>query len=183
MVKEVMALQSSQQTMDMVRFRLVWWFKYCGKGSKDQVSLMLLNVKDRCVDNSASKVSKAELWSPPAEGLLFFNVDGSAVGTPGPAGIGGVLRDSSRKVLCLFSFHLGIQDPITAELMAINKACGIVHSSSSWRGRKLVISSYSKVAVSWVNSKDFDSPVHVESIYEIRNWLRSLVNTEVVEFL
>ncbi|KAK3195718.1 hypothetical protein Dsin_027028 [Dipteronia sinensis] len=47
------------QVVDMVRFMLVWWFKHCGKWSKDQVSLMLLNVKDRCVNLPIPKKSRS----------------------------------------------------------------------------------------------------------------------------
>ena len=32
----------------------------------------------------------------------MFNVDGSSKGKPGPVGMGGVLRDSNGKVLCMF---------------------------------------------------------------------------------
>ncbi|KAK3225735.1 hypothetical protein Dsin_005597 [Dipteronia sinensis] len=120
------------------------------------------------------------LWNPPVEGVLKFNVDGSALGSLDPARMGGVLRHSTGKVLCLFSYFLGIQDSIIAKIMAIHKACDIVQSSSFWCGCKVVISSDSKVAVSWVNSGAFGNLIHVDTIYEIHNWLRLLVNTDVV---
>ncbi|KAK3222316.1 hypothetical protein Dsin_009341 [Dipteronia sinensis] len=158
-----------QQTVDIVKFRLVWWFKHCGKGSNHQISLMRLNVKDRFVDNIVTKRVNSDFWKTPAEGVLKFNVDGSAKGSSGPPVMRGVLRDLIGKVLCLFSFFLGIQDLITAEIMAIHKACDIVQSSSSWCGRNVVISSDSMVAMSWVYSGDFGSLVHVNTIYGIRN--------------
>ena len=52
-------------------------------------------------------------------------------GNLGPAGIGGVLRDSSGKVLCFFSVFCGLQDSIMAETLAIHKACEILVSNSS----------------------------------------------------
>ena len=45
---------------------------------------------ERCVDRSTVKVVKPCVWSPPLNDNLFFNVDGSARGCPGMAGIGGV---------------------------------------------------------------------------------------------
>lgn len=41
-------------------------------------------------------------WSPPF-GDLKFNVDGAAKGKPGPAGVGGVLRNSNGAAFSLFS--------------------------------------------------------------------------------
>ncbi|KAK3199049.1 hypothetical protein Dsin_022464 [Dipteronia sinensis] len=40
----------------------------------------------------------------------------------GMAGIGGVLRDSKGKVVCLFSLGVGITDSNSAEILAIKKA-------------------------------------------------------------
>ena len=85
--------------------------------------MILLDIADRCVDPIKVKIPKLAMWIPPLPDVLKFNVDGSARGAPGLAGIGGVLRDDSGKVLCSFSFHIGWQDAITAELRAIAKAC------------------------------------------------------------
>ncbi|KAK2653294.1 hypothetical protein Ddye_013150 [Dipteronia dyeriana] len=49
------------------------------------------------------------MWTDPTRGM------------PGPAGIGGILRNSPGKFLCLFSFFVGMQDSNTAELLAIQK--------------------------------------------------------------
>ncbi|XVF04193.1 hypothetical protein REPUB_Repub05bG0061200 [Reevesia pubescens] len=43
----------------------------------------------------------------PQKGFLKFNVDGSAVGKPGPAGIGGILRDEEGTVKPEFSKSIG----------------------------------------------------------------------------
>ena len=37
-------------------------------------------------------------WSKPLTSFLKFNIDGSTIGKPGPAGIGGVLRDDFENV-------------------------------------------------------------------------------------
>lgn len=42
-------------------------------------------------------------WSPPLHGVIKFNVDGAARGTPSHAGIGRVLRNDKGEVLCMFS--------------------------------------------------------------------------------
>ncbi|XVF77186.1 hypothetical protein PTKIN_Ptkin14bG0025500 [Pterospermum kingtungense] len=54
-------------------------------------------------------------------GLLMFNVDGSSQGKPGPAGIGGVLRDHMGKELIRFLKSIEIKDSNMAELLAIEK--------------------------------------------------------------
>ncbi|KAK3219671.1 hypothetical protein Dsin_013641 [Dipteronia sinensis] len=125
-----------QQTVDIIKFRLVWWFKYFGKGTKDHISLMLLNVKDCCVNNIATKRTNSDFWTP--------------------------------------------LDSITAEIMVIHKEVEIVQASSSWCSCKMVISSDSMVAMSWVNSRYFGSLAHINTIYEIPNWLKLLGSAVVV---
>lgn len=64
-------------------------------------------------------------WISLPSDVLKFNVDGSARGSSGQAGIGGVLRDSGDsggKVLCHFSFNIGWQYVITAKILALAKA-------------------------------------------------------------
>ena len=53
--------------------------------------------------------------------ILEWNVDGSSLGKPGPAGIGGVLSDHNRMVLGLFSIPAGVKDSNEAELLAMLK--------------------------------------------------------------
>lgn len=61
---------------------------------------------DACMKCGPSKVRKSVSWVPPLPGSLKFNVDGAARGKPGPAGIGGVLRNYKGEVLFMFSNHL-----------------------------------------------------------------------------
>ena len=106
-----------------------------------------------------------------ADGLKF-NVDGSARGKPGPAGIGGVLRISDGKILCLFSTYVGIKDSNTAEILALHRACDLCSSNASLKGRDVVFASDSKTEVSWVNNtSSIGSFKHVNLIYEIRSFL------------
>ncbi|KAK2650149.1 hypothetical protein Ddye_017638 [Dipteronia dyeriana] len=86
--------------LDSIKFRAVWCFKHLGEGSNDDVSLLLLDVKERYVDKILAKSSKNVYWTPPANDDLFFNVNGSTRGNPGAAGIGRVLRDANGNILC-----------------------------------------------------------------------------------
>ena len=52
-------------------------------------------------------------------GSLKFNVDGSARGKPGPAGIGGVLKDCMAVTKAVFSRAIGVADSNVAELLAV----------------------------------------------------------------
>nr|KAK3205401.1 hypothetical protein Dsin_019447 [Dipteronia sinensis] len=68
--------------------RFSWSFKFFGKGIKDSVSTMMLNIKDSCVDcvsNATSRKVTQEVWTPPVGDNLKFSVDGSVIGKPGPA--------------------------------------------------------------------------------------------------
>jgi len=42
------------------------------------------------------------VWQKPKSGCLKWNVDGSALGKPGTAGVGGVLRDHLGRFICAF---------------------------------------------------------------------------------
>ncbi|KAF7835740.1 ribonuclease H [Senna tora] len=58
-------------------------------------------------------------WCRPDQGHIKLNTDGSSIGNPGPAGVGGLFRDSNGKWLCGFSGSIGKQTNMSAELMAI----------------------------------------------------------------
>ena len=165
---------SLEKAEDDARFRVAWWFKHYGKGSKLPVSLLILNVKESCVILAPLKKKLKGRWMPPVGDNLKFNVDGSANGNPGSAGIGGVLRDANGRILCQFSLAAGIQDAITAEILAIRKACELCAIKPSLSDRNIHIASDSSVAVSWVNSVDnFGSLTHVNAVLDIRSYLQS----------
>lgn len=58
-------------------------------------------------------------WQQPQGDVLKWNVDGTAKGKPGRAGIGGILRNSMGAPICTFSAHIGIRDSNEAEFIAI----------------------------------------------------------------
>ncbi|KAK3220120.1 hypothetical protein Dsin_014090 [Dipteronia sinensis] len=99
-------------------------------------------VKKFDVKPAIRRVSTA--WLPPALNTLKFNVDESALGKPGPAGIGGVLRDFKGNVLCSFSLFIGVHESNTMEIKAIQKACALCVYNSSLIGRKIKVISDSK---------------------------------------
>ncbi|KAK3170526.1 hypothetical protein Dsin_000142 [Dipteronia sinensis] len=137
-------------------------------------------MKDLCVDSKKMKNNRIVDWKPPAFDNLKFNVYGSVVGKPGPAGVGGVLRDFNGKILCLFSYHMGILNSNVAELWAIKIAMDLCLSNPMITGRSISIVSDSKVAVSWVNEGDFGSLDHYNIINDIRINMRSFGDVEVV---
>ncbi|KAI9159840.1 hypothetical protein LWI28_002410 [Acer negundo] len=70
-------------------------------------------------------------------------------GSLGLASIGGVLRDHMGKILCVLSSHVGIQDVILAELLAILRACELFGLRPNLANRPLTVISDSKTADSW----------------------------------
>ncbi|KAK3218921.1 hypothetical protein Dsin_012891 [Dipteronia sinensis] len=165
--------------VDSVRFRIVWWFKNFGRGFKDDITLLLLDVKERCVDSKPDKVTTKSVWAPPLIDDLTFNVDGSTIGNPGMAGIRGVLRDASGKILCLFSSSIEITDPISSEVIAIQRACNLIIFNQLLADRNITIISDSKAAVSWVNGEGFGSLKLVNVVYVIRQTLHLLTMLSV----
>ena len=59
-------MQDLDQCEDMVKFRVAWWFKHYGRGSKEPLTLMLLIIKDRCCEVKRIKKTKLENWITPA---------------------------------------------------------------------------------------------------------------------
>ncbi|KAK3229711.1 hypothetical protein Dsin_001592 [Dipteronia sinensis] len=167
------------RAIDIVKLRLCWWFKRHGTGSKETLKTILLNIKELCVDFRPRKKQRFEDWVPPSSYGLKFNVDDSALGKPGMAGIRGVLRDSNGKVLCLFFNCIGVQDSNSAEILAIHKACALCVSIPSFVGSNIEIVSDSMVVVSWINNGDVGSLKHVNNIYDIRGNLELLGGTVV----
>ncbi|CAA7395566.1 unnamed protein product [Spirodela intermedia] len=58
-------------------------------------------------------------WTPPSVGRWKLNIDGASQGNPGPTRGGGILRDSIRCILFVFSNFYNIQTNTVAEAMAI----------------------------------------------------------------
>ena len=132
------------------------------------------------MDKSPTKVIRSCDWNPLMDDDLMFNVDGSARGCPGSAGIGGVLRDHCGKVMGSFSRYIGNAEAITAEIIAIHQAAVLCANSQVLVGKDITIISDSKVVVSWVNGAGFGSLKHLNFIYDIRSLLSVLGRTVVI---
>ncbi|KAK3218627.1 hypothetical protein Dsin_012597 [Dipteronia sinensis] len=99
--KECHLCGNGEEIVDHLLLHCAWtkslwiagWFKHIGKGSGEDITSMILNLSERCVDPKPMKKLKAEVWQPLAPGSLKFNVDGSAQGSLGHARMGGVLRN------------------------------------------------------------------------------------------
>lgn len=61
-------------------------------------------------------VVKNSMWFPPDIGLLKVNVDGASKGNPRQNGIGGIIRNSSSKVLGFFALNIGFGWDYEAEV-------------------------------------------------------------------
>ncbi|XVE60389.1 hypothetical protein DITRI_Ditri05aG0124900 [Diplodiscus trichospermus] len=134
------------QVIELIKCRIAVWTKV----KWPDIALCHLDIT-RCLSNvlvpkNSAKVRPINKWSAPPVEAVKFNVDGSSVGKPGPAGIGGILRDHAGNVKARFSKSIGVADSNLAELMAIREAF-LVFLSSPWVNCKaLIIESDSKIA-------------------------------------
>ncbi|KAK2646409.1 hypothetical protein Ddye_021604 [Dipteronia dyeriana] len=142
----------------------------------------LMNAKRilRCVDGLVAKVKRASVGSPPPIFDLSFNVDGSSRGSPGETGISGVLCDSSVKILCLFSFHVGSPDVVTAEVLAIHKACQLISGKVYLARRCITIFCDSKSVVAWIKDSDFGNLQLVHLVYDIHQFMKSSAGFDIM---
>ena len=86
----------------------------------------------------------------PPQGILKINTDGSSKGNPGPAGIGGVGRDSKGDIQFVFSIYKGLQTNNLMEAIAILYAVKI---SCDLGWRRLICESDSQVVIHLLNQE------------------------------
>ncbi|KAK4858030.1 hypothetical protein QYF36_009945 [Acer negundo] len=127
----------------------------------DDVTLILFDIQGRCVDKGSVRHTCLKKWSHPPTDCLYFNVDSSFLESQGLAGIGGVLRVSRDMILYKFSSFVVSRDSVSAELLAIQKACQLVSFDFRLHTRRIVIISDSKAVVSWILGDHFGSLDHV----------------------
>ena len=89
-------------------------------------------------------------WLKPGLGRLKLNLDGSSLGNPGPAGGGGVLRDSSGNFIFGFSKFFGSCSNNEAELRAVVEGITICKQLGHVG---IDIECDSDVVVSWIRSR------------------------------
>lgn len=100
---------SSMVAEDVAHLVLLMIAKWISNRSKfDNLKVEgILHNWEVSLSSGPSKVVKVVFWVPPTREVLKFNVDETARGKPGLAGIGGVLCNSDGDVLVLFSKHVG----------------------------------------------------------------------------
>eukprot|EP00253_Pinus_taeda_P036043 PITA_36043 len=103
-----------------------------------------LSPRDQCIlvsfklengNNSPTISSKHEPrteqqgWHMPPTGFLKLNFDGASRGNPGPAGIGGVIRNHKGEILYIYSPALGEAAKNEMEFAAMEKGLRILHTN------------------------------------------------------
>lgn len=96
------------------------------------------------------KVRVAQRWHPPTGYVLKFNVDGSSRGSPGVAGVGGVVRNAHWKVLGYFSKNVGEKFAYEAEVLAILHTLLFCQQYALFN---VLIESDCLLVVGWVHNK------------------------------
>ncbi|XP_077241786.1 uncharacterized protein LOC143882203 [Tasmannia lanceolata] len=89
-------------------------------------------------------------WEAPPEGYLKINFDGSSLGNPGPAGIGGLARNSAGVVSWAFAGPIGRSDSSEAEVKAAFQG---IHRLSKDMFDKVIVEGDSSNVISWLSGK------------------------------
>ena len=111
--------------IDTIKFRLAIWLKAKWPDCPNTILDVVRLSNAIQVPIKVNNVKKAIIWKCPPLDSLKFNVDGSAKGKPGPASIGGVLRDCRFAVKAVFSKSIGVADSNVVELLAVREALKI----------------------------------------------------------
>ncbi|XVF26807.1 hypothetical protein REPUB_Repub14bG0050700 [Reevesia pubescens] len=82
----------------IILLRLAIWSKACWPLSASLVDDFMKFPSLVRIKPAPIKIRPLVLWLAPSLGSLKFNVDGSSLGKPGPAGIGGILRDDKGEI-------------------------------------------------------------------------------------
>ena len=93
--------------IDTLKFRLASWFKAKWPKTPSFISDIVRFRKVTQISKRHKNSRRAIAWASPPYNHMKFNVDGSARGKPGPAGIGGVLRDCNAFVKAIFFKAIG----------------------------------------------------------------------------
>lgn len=86
-----------------IKLRLGFWMKGWESKCPYGPSKLVLILEGVSSWKKPTKTRNNSLWQPPPFRTWKWNVDGSAKGKLGPAGIGGVLRDNKGRVLVKFA--------------------------------------------------------------------------------
>ncbi|KAK2652018.1 hypothetical protein Ddye_011874 [Dipteronia dyeriana] len=162
-----------------IKFRVAFWFKNFGCGSKVDLALLVLDIKERCVDSRKAKEKRSNVGFVLSVPTWYFYVDGSSRGNPSNAGIRGVLCDCNGKILYLFSYFMSVLDATSAEIYAIHRACQLLIDRQPNENCNITIFSDSKSVVTWCKGEKFVNPNLVSLILEIREILHNCMGLEI----
>jgi len=107
-------------------------------------------VSSRNCRHGKKRVQRVGRWLLPPNGFLKINTDGSSRGNPGPAGIGGVGRDSAGSVIFLFSIHEGVKTVNFMEGLAILHA---IERALALGWRKVICEADSQILINLLNER------------------------------
>ena len=88
-----------------------------------------------------------ELWHPPLEGYLKYNIDRASKGNQGTAGYGGVLRDKRGIIISIFHCHLGKATNNMVEIMAMDQCLDFLKQDNY---RNVIIEADSELLINLV---------------------------------
>ena len=116
-----------------------------------------------------SRIPHLVRWYPTPFPYLKLNTDGSALGNPGPTGVGGVLRDHRGQWISGFSLRGGFATNNMAELATVRQGLEMAWN----KGYKLLhLELDSKVVLSWLTNHNINYPTNMlPLICDCRNLL------------
>ncbi|OMO98831.1 reverse transcriptase [Corchorus capsularis] len=157
------------QLFDIIKLRLMWWAKAAWPNDVDNATDFFRFPNIVCISKRNMVVPRCVSWKCPAVGFMKFNVDEAARGKPGPAGIGGLMRDDTGKVWMEFSKSIGVTESNEAEICAIREAI-LMFCASRWvTTHGLIIESDSRNAIKWIECPD-------EVPWRLRKWVSHIGN-------
>lgn len=108
-------------------------------------------------------------WLAPPTDWLSLNTDGASKGTPGPAGGGGIIRNSSGIFLQAFSANFGVCSAYKAEIMAAMLGLNMAKEMGI---PKLVLQMDNEACIQVLKSEEFPGG----ECHHIINYCRSLIS-------
>ena len=169
-----------EATVDIVKIRMLWWFKTKTEAINITVNDMLINTDNSCRAKMKKFTRKKVDWTPPDSSSLKMNIDGTVRGKPGEGGIGGVLRDYKGRVLALFSKSMGVVDSNFTDFRAILEGLRLYMSSEWANNFNLILESDSSVAVNWAKDVECKCWKYVNTYNEVRNVMEFVGNGKFI---
>lgn len=96
-------------------------------------------------------------WRPPPTDFFKLNTVGLAEGKPGPAGVGGVIRDHTGGWIKGFSWRIGVTNSLAAELWGLRDGLILAHQQNI---KKIIIELDAKAVLDLVQPANSTSLSH-----------------------